>query len=440
MAQKWHLQDIKPAESKRTPPPVQNRKIGLDIAPRQPQPQPTFDDSDLSSIDIVDGKSNKRKKVIIVSIVAIGILAAGFGVNTLLGGADVRVFPKAEPLSVELEVTAYKKPLAGQLAYELMSRTAEGERQVTAKGKEQVSTKATGKIFIYNTKSTAPQKLVKNTRFETKDGLIFKINTGVEVPGAAKGSDGTMIPGKVAVDVTASSTGSSYNISPTKFSVPGLKGTDQFDHVYGESTASFTGGFEGEKYIIDEKELDTAKQALHMELREKLLKQLDAEKPAGFIVFKDAVALSFESLPATEYGESLATIKEKGTLNVPIFKADQFAGYLAEQTIPTYTGDPVRIKDPSAITFAYTDATTTVTDISLFESLTFNLKGKSTTIWEFDEKKLKSNLMGKNKNDAEKMFKSEPGIARAELILRPFWATKVPTNEADINIKTELVE
>lgn len=442
MAQKWNLQDIRPNDPAGQPPRKQPalKKAGIDIAPRQPQPRPTqsFDDSDLATIDVIDGKKVKRNRVIVTAIVGVLIIAAGVGTNIMLGGADVTVTPKSKNISVQADFSAHTKPQANQLGYELLALEASGEKQVKATGKENVSQKAEGKIFIFNAKSTAPQALVKNTRFESKEGLIYRIKESVEVPGAKKDAQGNLVPGSIVANVIADGPGEQYNIEPARFTVPGLKGSEQYDSVYGESSAPFTGGFEGEKYIIDEKELDTAKQALHIELREKLLNDLKEKRPAGFVLYDDSVTLTFESLPATEYGESLATIKEVGRIKVPMFKEDQLAQFLAKNTIPEYTGDPVTLSDPKALTFSYKAATTTVSDISSYETLDFMLKGTTKVIWKFDQDKLKSELLGKSETEALEIFKKYNSIKNVASEIRPFWSSSFPNDPKQIEVHTNL--
>jgi hypothetical protein len=324
--------------------------------------------------------------MIISAIVAVCIIGAGIFVNMLLGGATVTVYPKMKDLSVQADITAKANPQAGELGYELLTLEATGERQVKASGTEEVEEHATGKIFVYNTGAT-PQRLIKNTRFETTDGLIFRITESIEVPPL---KDGT--PGMVAADVFADGTGEQYNIPPQRFTIPGLKDTEQFDAMYGESTTAFTGGFAGERYILDDAELAAAKDALHTELRTTLLARLKTERPAGFVAYDDAVAISFESLPATEAGDSLATIQERGRLQVPLFKEDAFAGFLAAQGMADYAGEPVKVLDPSTLQFAYTSTSTPNSDISGYPELAFTLKGPARLVWQIDEAELKDEL------------------------------------------------
>jgi len=374
----------------------------------------------------------KRKHLIIGAIIAICVIGAGIFVNMLLGGATVTVYPKMKDLSVQADITAKTNPQVGELGYELLTLEATGEKQVKASGTEEVEEHATGKMFVYNTGATS-QRLIKNTRFENKDGLIFRISESVEVPPA---KDGT--PGMVAADVFADGTGEQYNIAPQRFTIPGLKDTEQFDSMYGESTTAFSGGFAGQRYILDDAELATAKDALHTELRSTLLARLKTERPAGFVTYDDAVAISFESLPATEAGDSLATIQERGRLQVPLFKEDAFAAFIAQQGMADYNGEPVKVLDPSTLQFAYAATTTAVSDISGYPELSFSLKGPARIVWQIDEAALKDELKGTKKADAPSVFTKHSAIRSAQAEIRPFWSSSFPKDPEDIEIQTLL--
>jgi hypothetical protein len=444
MPKKWNLQDIRPARPSAgaTEPETPTRRMSQDIAPRRPEPvresresQEQYD-PDIGSLDIVDGNASKRKRVLFATIVAFIIILGAFAMNVLMGGARVVVYPKFKDVSVQATFTTYTEPAAGELGYELLTLEATGERQVKASGSEQVTERAVGDILIYNTEAKGTQRLIKNTRFESPDGLIYRIQESVEVPAATKDTDGKILPGVVRAKVFADGTGEQYNIAPTRFTVPGLKDTPQFSTVYGESTVALTGGFEGERYMLDEAELETKKQELHLELRNSLLERLKSERPAGFIVYDNAVTFTFESLPATSYGDSLATIKEKAYLHIPLFKEDEFAKYLAESTVPGYEGEPVALTDTRALVFEYAGATTSVSDISDDTSLEFFLKGTTRIVWKFDETKLSTDLIKLSKSALPSVLSGYPSIDRAEAVVRPFWKQSFPDTIEKMTITT----
>lgn len=422
MPQKWNLQDIRPSAPKSS-----KQKA----APKPPAPDP-----DLGSIDFRDGKTVKRKRMTLTSVIVLALLAFGFFANVLLGGAEVTVYPKMKDVVVQSDIVARTVPQAGDLSYEVLSLESTAEKQVKATGKEEVAEHATGKITVYNTRTGASQRLITNTRFESPDGLIFRIKSSIEIPAATEDADGNVVPGKVQADVFSDGTGEEYNIAPARFTVPGLKGSDQYDTVYAESTSAFSGGFEGERYLVEDAELAAAQEELHGELRAKLLGELKEKIPAGFIAYDDAVTFMFESLPATEYGDSLATIRERARLQVPVFKADAFAQYIAEKTIPEYAGEPVYVLDPSALSFAYAEELAPGTDIKQVTEIPFKLEGNAKIVWQFDADALKKSLAGKKKNETASVFASYRSIGNAQAEVKPFWASKFPTDTAEIEVET----
>lgn len=455
MPQKWNLGDIRPRKPEQQGEgsggvPVRaeqapGRPRG-DIAPRRPQPvtrppqtRPPEIDEDLGTLDIIDGNKAKRGRTILVLIVAVLIIGGALLLNVLMGGAEVTVYPKFKDVSVQATFEGKKEPKSGELGYELLTLEATGERQVKASGTEKVSERAEGTLFIYNTE-TKGARLIKNTRFENPDGLIFKIKESVEIPSATKDAKGALVPGVVSADVFADGTGEQYNVPPARFTVPGLKGSPQFATVYGESNVSMTGGFEGERFLLDENELELRKQELQQELRASLLERLKTERPVGFVVFESSVAFSFETLPATTYGDSLATIKEKAYLHVPLFKEDEFASYIADSTIAGYEGEKVELPNAQTLSFTYESATATVSDISTETTLPFTLKGTTRVVWSFDTEKLKKDLLGLSKTALEPMLQSYPAIDRAEAVVRPFWAQSFPESPEEIKVETILGE
>lgn len=436
MTQKWNLQDIRPAQPRKHR--VEEEKVAPEMSARPVQVQREEAEETLS-INIVDGNKKKGKTLAIAIAVFLLVVGGGVIASALMGGAEVTVFPRHREPNVNAVFEAKKAPQPDELAFEVMTLEATGERQVAAAGEEQVTSQAVGTISIYNAQQKDPLRLVTNTRFESPDGLIFKIKDSAIVPGYTMDAKGVKTPGMTQAQVYADQVGEQYNIQGSKFTLPGLKGQPEFANIYGQSTETFTGGFNGKKFKIDDAELQTAQQALRTELRNSLLGRIDAEKPAGFVVFKDAVTFTYESLPSVEYGDKLATIKEKVLLRIPLFKEENFADYIAKATVPGYDGSPVRISNYDTFTFNYKEATTSSSDISNYSSIVFNLTGKPQIIWKYDAEKLKADILNANKTALTSVLGAYPAIEKASAVVRPFWKTKFPTKIADIKV-IEVVE
>lgn len=436
MSQKWNLQDIRPAEprQKRTPTePLVTKPRPIEV----PKPEA---EAEIEPVVIHNG--NKKKNRSLVIAVAVFFVVVGFGIvaSILMGGAEVIVNPKYREPNVNAVFEAVATPnTTDDLPYEIMTLEAEGERQVTATGQEEVQSQAEGTIFIYNNHSTDPVRLVTNTRFESPSGLIFKIKDSAVIPGYTTNDDGSKKPGVITAEVYADEVGEAYNLTPSRFTIPGFAGEPEFDNIYAESVTDFMGGHDGMKFIIDESELETAEQALRLELRNSLLERIDAERPAGFVQFTGAVTFTYESLPMVEYGDNLATIKEKVTMRIPLFEESAFAEFIAAATVPGYEGEPVRIEDPSVLSFSYESATTTSSNIAEMGTVRFKLEGRPLIVWEYDAGKLKTDLLGKNRTALNPILGGYPAIEKARAVIRPVWKTTFPDKLDDITI-TEVVK
>lgn len=434
MTQKWNLQDIRPVEPRRRRP---SHAPSLDVTKQTPDFGEEAGDDSVETLVIKNSGKERNKNYIILAIVAIVVIGGLFGVSALVSKTTLTVYPEYNNPTVNAEFTAYPERRDGQLAYEVMTLTEKGESQVKATGQETVKEQAKG--FIEIIKSTAgTERLIKNTRFRSPSGLIFRIQESVVVPGAIKDSSGNLVPGTIRAAVFADGTGQDYNLAAgTRFDVPGFKESnlnELYTSIYAENREAFTGGFDGPKFTIDEKELDEAEQKLEIKLRDTLLSRVQNEQPADFIAFPGAVAITYNRLPTIQYGENLVTIQIEAVLQQPLFKQADFASYLAEETIETYTGSPVRITNVKDLTFEYSEATTSSSNIANATALKFKLTGKPQIVWEFDANQLKTDLAGKSLTAISVVLSGHTGIKSAEISGKPFWKQTFPANKDDIVI------
>ncbi len=474
MTQKWNLQDIRPTSSSKpaldrrpsvegdqrrvrmegrrsddgsTAIPVRAERAErpLDMSSerptrvREPEIAPTHfaEEDEDERIPVVDGNKRSQRHWVIGVGVFVGITVIGIVISTLTGGATLTLHPKEREINVNAEFTAYKEQRVGELSYEILTLEATSERQVEANGQEEVKVQATGEIEITKTTPGA-ERLIKNTRFATLDGLVFRIEESVVVPGAVTGSDGKSVPGTIRAKVFADEAGEKYNLKAgTKLVVPGFKEGDYMD-LYNAITATnaneFTNGFAGQKFIINDEQLATARQSLQTELRNTLLERSTKERPAGVTTFPGAIAITYTELPAVQYGDNLVTIKEQATLQMPIFSSKDFASFIASETIVGYDGSPVRIVSTDALTFSYSDATTSQSVLANLDSLSFKITGTPHVVWTYDEGKLKLDLLGKEKTAIPQVLGAYRGIEKSEVEIRPVWKRTMPENQDDITI------
>ncbi len=442
MTQKWNLQDIRPVESKKRT--SSERPLNLkrpqqysEEAEGERDVNTESSDDEVENIEVRDGnKSNKKKYLILTSVVTLLIVLVLF-MSAVLSKTTLTVFPEYREPVVNAEFTAYPDRRDSSLSYEIITIDEVAERQVAATGEEYVETQAKGFIEIVKT-TPGSERLIKNTRFESPDGIVFRIQESVVVPGALKDSAGVTVPGTIRAEVFADAVGQEYNLAAnTRFSVPGFKESnldELYTSIYATNKEAMTGGYKGQKFLINDAELSTARQELQLSLRTKLLERIESEKPAGFTSFKESVAISYTALPTVSYGENLVTIREQAVLQLPLFKQEEFAAYLAKETISTYGREAVRIVDTEALDFSYTDIGTNSANIANLTSLKFKLTGRPLIVSEFDAEKLQKDLAGKSKTSISTVLTAHPGIKSARVSSKPFWRTSFPEEPEEIVI------
>lgn len=440
MTQKWNLQDIRPAEprKKRTQQPTTILNQTSNYSPISVAPT---ERENIPSIIIENGNQRGKNRLMISVLLFVLIVGGALGLSALMGKTEITVYPKHREQTVSAEFTAYPEKRENALSYTILTLESTGESQVEATGQVNVKEQAKGTIEILKSTPGA-ERLIKNTRFRTPEGLVYRIQESVVVPGAVKDESGAMVPGMIQAQVFADDVGDKYNIPAGKtFDVPGFQESglaELYKSITARNSQPFTGGFDGPQFQIDDNELGVARQKLQKELRDGLTIRVDTEKPAGTIAFPGAITITYNQLPAVEYGQNLVTIKEQAILQIPLFKATDFGPFIAKATVSTYDGGPVRVADPSVLTFSYTSATTSSSVIANEPSLSFSLSGKPQLIWEYDKDKLVENLAGLPKTAINNATKAYPGIDEAVVRITPFWKRTFPDNADEIIVIEEL--
>lgn len=439
--QKWNLGDIRPPDRDREVRPRSKRAVQDMRTPAHATPVGSLSGEDETQQQEALERYRMRqrapggrgRRILWCAVIVLVFLGVGFLATLFLQGTEFTVYPKYKDVAIEAAFTAYQNPEKDALGYELLTLEEIGERTVTATGSEPVEERATGEITLYNAFSKESQRLIKNTRFESNDGKIFKIQDSIVIPGYTTSATGEKIPGTIVVKVFADTTGDAYNIGPTKFTIPGLKDSPQFEGMYGESASTMQGGFVGTKLIVEDAELTRTKEAIRTELKDRLFVRLRSERPAGFELYESAARVTFESLSSVDAGENQATIRERAVLSAPLFAEADFARYLAQNTVVGYGDEEVRVEQPQSLTFSYITASSSTP--ASWEKIDFNLVGSAKIVWTYDTEQLRSELAGAAKRDVPNiLLKYQPAIERATTVMRPFWRRSFPKNPEKIKI------
>jgi hypothetical protein len=381
---------------------------------------------------------SKKKYLYIFGVIA--VLVAAFAVSTFFKSATVTITPIQQDKTINETFSAKKDVTSNGLSYQVVTVTKDIETSVDPKditSEQKVERKAKGTIVIYNNFGPAEQKLVATTRFQTPEGLIYRLVNAVTVPGKTT-KDGKSIPGSVEAEVVADAAGPNYNVGLKDFTIPGLK-SDQakYKEMYARSKTEMTGGFSGMEKVVTKDVLQKAESEMENSLKTVLSKDITSQIPADYILFKESLSYKFEPSSTSNGSNGLPAIKKKGVASAIIFDRKQLTKAVLTKVLPDANSDLIKITNLDDLVFAFqADATNTAT----VTSINFSLTGDADFVWVVDELKLKNDLLGLSKTNANSVMSAYPSIKEAWVMTKPFWNNRIPTDPKQVTIVNSLTK
>ncbi len=331
--------------------------------------------------------------------------------------------------------TAYPDTTAasGTLSFTLETSDLEDSAVVPTTGSTQVEDRASGTIVVINEYSAQSVKLIKNTRFATPEGLIFRAPADVVVPGK-KGTT----PGEISVTVIADEAGEKYNIAPqARLGVPGLKSNpNMYAKVYARSETAMRGGFVGNRPGTAPGALDSARAEVRGRLDEKARATVRFRSDTATIAFPGLLRVTYESLPETADGGGGLRIHERAHVELPVFPADLFAHVVAESVRADAEAGGITLKAGPDLIAHHANVADSSLDMSLSgKPLDFTLEGGAQLIWSVDSESLGEALAGRDEAAFQTIVNGFPTIQEAHARIEPFWKSSFPADPSDIKIR-----
>ncbi len=395
--------------------------------PTPPQTPQTFQDMPPSlppRIKISTGRSFPYG----TALIALVVIAASAGALYAFSGAKVEVTPVTHAGTVTGSFTATQG--TGDLPFTVIKISKTATASVAAESTQTSNDSAQGTITIYNAQPTA-QTLINNTRFATASGLVFRIHSPVTIPPTSNGR-----PGSVSATVFADQPGQAYNVGPSDFIVPGLKGGSTYTLVTAKSSTSMSGGFSGTRPSVSQTTDDSQHAALQSALASTMQTALATQIPSGSVVIPGGTFMSYQGLPDTATSTNSVVISEQGNLTAIVFPEDALAKAIAYKSLGTYAGEPVSLKTPSTLSLTPEASTTDFSNLTTFG---FSLSGNATMIWKVDTAKIAGAVAGKTREAAQSILAGFPEVDKAVLTLRPFWASTFPQDPSRIHIIVDTI-
>jgi hypothetical protein len=379
---------------------------------------------------------NKKKSFsgkIVLFIIVLLVALSVYLLNTVFFSAKVSIVPMTKAFELNHQKFNSEKNNPSSIPFEVMIVTDTDTKDIVLTSSKEVSDYAKGQITLFNEYSTKPQKIVAGTFISDDKGKSYKLDSTVTIPGYTL-EDTLIIPGQISVNITSFLAGDSYNGSPDSFFVTSFKGTTKYQKIYGKIKTPLADGIAGTVYFLNNTEKDDLLSNTTL-FKERLLKNLTAQTPEGYIYYPDGVSFAYE------FGENIlsktpvAKIVMKGTLSAIIFKESDLSNFLINKSLPNISikeKSEILPPDLTKLTFNFIDKGFIVSkDILNFN---FDLTGNLILNWKPNVDELKGLLVDKNKNEVTSIFKQDPGISSASIKIIPFWSSKLPKEPKNINI------
>ncbi|KKP37024.1 MAG: hypothetical protein UR27_C0010G0046 [Candidatus Peregrinibacteria bacterium GW2011_GWA2_33_10] len=319
---------------------------------------------------------------------------------------------------------------------------------------------ANGEITIIN-QDKKEWPLIPKTRFQSPDGIIYRLQNRIVVPAATDQGFGT-IKAFVSADETdihGAIVGERGNIAPTTFFLPSLKPASQ-KLLYAKSETVMTGGKTDVKKFVTKEDLEAAKKFAHEKIIEEIIPTLDAYIKDLNDVKKSNLRLLVEQniawKRAIRYDDPKSFVdmklvnKELDSFEVNAevnatgisFNYDEFKNILKRELKSRKLPQKKLTKiDEESITYRLfnNDAgtkkyvvTASIKGIEEFELDPDKENGKRLI------EKIKEHILGWNKKEAIKFIQNLDEVERVEIKTWPVWAPNIPNLEN--NVKVNLLE
>jgi len=401
------------------------RKIIKDIFLRDKTERPLVEELEMEKTK----KSRFIFKLIISFLILILLGAFGYVALNRVSTAAINISPYKETLAIDSRLRARANAAADGLPFEIAQLSAEESGLVTATGISSGGQKASGKITVYNNYGSAPQKLIANTRFQTSDGKVYRIKGAISVPGM----------GVLEATVYADQAGEEYNIGPSDFTLPGLKGGPRFEKVFAKSKTTMSGGASGNARVVKKEDIDSIRTAVNEKLKNRLTETLSKQKPEGYVLFSGAVKIEYiENTDNPKVGDSASrsmAFKTKGSATGYLFKKDALSKALADDNSGNLKkapkNEPVAVDNVESLDFSLISAD------SNNKEITVRLKGNADFVWTVDMAKLLEEIINYKGEDYTSVFQNYPAIEKAAIVQSPKWWPRFPKDKSKIKINIE---
>jgi hypothetical protein len=383
-----------------------------------------------------------------------------------LPGATVALTPKSNILTTTVNVTLADieanraeldtHPLREIPSYQLTKKI---EKVITyqSTGKDFKGINSRGTLTVSNT-TNSPWPLVAKTRFQTDDGIVFRIEKAITVPAAKDGKPGTLNTEVVAdpLDAYQKVIGDRGNIKPSKMFLPGLSSDNQ-SKIYAENKADFTGGKTDVTKLISKEDLEAARKKMVDDLKasaqpelQTMVKERNESQKTNLVLLTgtDAIQVSdpVVTIPSNLEGQKLESFEVKGQVVATgtAYSKDELLEILkTELKLKKNPEKRLTYIDEDSFTYRIMEndkagkkikITSTIKGIEEYEISPEKENGERLI------RKIKEHIVSKKIDEAEGYIQNLPEIDKVHIESWPAWAPTLPGLPDNIKVEVKKAE
>lgn len=372
------------------------------------------------------------------------IVGTGIAVSTVFSRATVRVKPKIEIATIQNVSVIFDASISQAIPEqktvpaEHLHFTQTSTQEIGVSATQYVEARARGTAKISNRYSTAPQRLVAQTRFLTPSGVLFRLAGPVVVPGATL-EKGALVPRSVDVELVADAPGEQPNLSgEVQLKIPGFQGTPKYDGFAVVAPHGFSGGSRGMKKIASDADMQQAEQAVTKKAYDELKQQMQQKIPPGLRLvdgLQEIRIVKVEAIETRQQAGKLAVqaIAEGDAL---VFHEDDVVALLKGALLPQ-DGTKKFVDNSVNLTYA---VHTLNFDRGRADALIQGSVKTKQPLTQAQRDDLATALSGKKQGSVREFFHSRNDVALSSLSIFPPWRSALPANAEHIRITEEGTE
>jgi hypothetical protein len=298
--------------------------------------------------------------------------------------------------------------------------------EVPATGQQDKGKKANGTVDLKNCAFGSGKTTIPSGTGISSGGLTYLTQKSVTLPGDSFDSGSCSTP-TVSVPVRAQESGEQYNAGSKSYTVNGYK------DVVAVGSA-MTGGTTNIVKIVSQEDINRAKELLEAKEKDATGELSEELEDEGYVAIVETLSSNsqFSASPKAGTEASEATVVATMTHTMLGVKEDDL-----KELIEKSVEEDIDTETQSVLGFGIKEATFEISEESSEDGTSVTMQTTLVIGPELNQEQIKTDIAGKNRDEAEQILRERPGFSDSNIETSPFWVGSVPTNIEKIDIVIE---